>query len=167
MASAPLNESPRAPDLSMARSRADMLAAPYPRPPIPMVKVARSNKIFVVPETFNSLHDKVAGICRFDSGKIHVNIADPPEQQSYTIAHELGHWVLHRALFLKNPALYSPLPRFLDPPPSPLEAEAQHFADHLLVPKRLLVPVRSAPPSDLARIFAVPLDVIERRLSNV
>ncbi|HYJ31246.1 MAG TPA: ImmA/IrrE family metallo-endopeptidase [Allosphingosinicella sp.] len=159
-------EEDRSADLDHARSVAEKAGALYTRPPIPVVEVARRHKVIVVPETFNRLSEKVAGICQFDSSRIHVNAADPPARQSYTIAHELGHWMLHRALFLKRPELYSFLPRVEDPPPSALEDEARHFADHLLVPRRLLAPVRKAPPVDLARIFGVPLEIIERRLEN-
>lgn len=167
MASAAAKYPKKTPDLGLARSMAEKMAGPYTRPPIPMVEVARRSKVIVVPQTFKGLEDRVAGICQFDSGKIHVNVADPPAHQSYTIAHELGHWVLHRSLFLEQPDLYVPLPRLQDPPATPFEEEARTFADNLLVPKRLLSPVRTAPPVDLARIFGVPLEVIERRLDNV
>lgn len=147
-------------------SMAEKLAGLYSRPPIPVLEVAQRNGVKVFPETFNKLRDSVAGFCDFKSETIYVNIEDPPERQSFTIAHELGHWMLHRTLFRQHSELYKPLPRFREPPPSVLETEAHHFASYLLVPKRLLVPVRNAAPAELARIFQVPLELMERRLTN-
>jgi Zn-dependent peptidase ImmA (M78 family) len=165
MASAPSQPPADKARLGIARSHAEKLSSHYSRPPIPVLEVAQRQGVRVVPETFTQYSDSVAGLTNFREGRIHCNIKDPPEQQAFTIAHELGHWLLHRSEFIKDPKLYSVLPRFRLPEPTPFEQEATVFAAHLLVPERLLRPVmHSAPPTELARIFGVPLDLLERRL---
>ena len=67
-----------------------------------------------------------------------------------------------------EPERYSVLPRFQRPDKSdPFEQEANCFAANLLVPKRLLAPVKHASPAQLASIFAVSREMMENRLKNV
>ena len=102
----------------------------------------------------------------------------PP--QRFTIAHELGHWMLH-----KDRTEHSVLPRFKEPYDSPVEHEANTFAENLLMPDRLL-PIKTLfekPDSLLderqttyagyivnarllAELFGVPTLVLNARLQN-
>jgi Zn-dependent peptidase ImmA (M78 family) len=164
---APLEIAFDKPVSTTVRLRADALTLPYSRPPVPIVDIAHKSDIKVVYTTFPKFQDAVAGLCDFKGQKILVNVEDPPEQQAFTVAHELGHWLLHREEILKHPERYSVLPRFRLPEPSPLEVEAYTFAAHVLVPRRLLSPVmNSAPPVALAKIFNVPIDLVEYRLRH-
>jgi len=86
-------------------------------------------------------------------------------RQRFTIAHELGHWVLHREYFLAHPESYPVLPRFEKPDKDNyMEKEANSFAAHILVPERLLTPVRRYPVSKLAQLFLVSREMMEHRL---
>ena len=84
------------------------------------------------------------------------------------MGHEFGHWMLHKEFYLANPDSYPVLPRFSDPNRNdPMEKEANKFAACLLVPERLLAPVKSAPVSALAKSFGVSRTMMEFRLRDV
>lgn len=151
-----------------AIQEADRLTADYSTPPIPVFEIAECAGVNVVFADFKSHGDKVAGFCDFQSEKLYVNRLDPPNRKQFTIAHELGHWILHRDIFLEHPDKYPVLPRFQRVDISnTFEQEANAFAANLLVPKRLLTPVKHAPVSALAEIFGVSRQMMEIRLKNV
>lgn len=152
----------------LARSEADRLTARYNAPPIPVLEIAESNGVDVVFASFGAHNQKVAGFCDFKAAKLYVNKEDKQERQFFTIAHELGHWLLHRGIFLAHPAQYPVLPRFQSVENhSPMEKEANQFAANLLVPERLLRPVMKAPIATLASIFRVSRTMMEFRIQNV
>lgn len=45
----------------------------------------------------------IAGAIIPDKQLILINIADDPRRQMFTIAHELGHWLLHKELLINKP----------------------------------------------------------------
>lgn len=153
---------------SEAQRRADLLTINYKSPPIPALEIAESRGIDVVFAAFNKFENDVSGFCDFVGAKLFVNNSETTARKNFTIAHELGHWELHRSLFLDDPNRYTVLPRFTKPDrDDPLEKEANHFAANLLVPKRLLLPVITAPTSQLASIFGVSREMMEWRVRNV
>ena len=153
---------------NVAKAAADRLTKRFSVPPIPVIEIAESNGVDVVFTGFGEHNDTVAGLCDFAAAKLYVNKDDIAERQYFTIAHELGHWILHRNVFVENPDLYPVLPRFQRTARhDPMEQEANCFAANLLVPERLLTPVKSAPPSRLASIFQVSKTMMEFRASNV
>jgi Zn-dependent peptidase ImmA (M78 family) len=156
------------PRWDLAKQKADALSAPYSAPPIPVLEIAESQGVDVVFADFDEIGEKVAGFCDFQSERIYVNEADRLTRQMFTIAHELGHWMLHRAYFEASPELYRILPRFqrVDRHDA-FEQEANCFAANLLVPTRLLKPVGSAAVAQLASIFLVSREMMENRLKNV
>lgn len=154
-------------DKGLARSKAEELAKDYTSPPIPALEIAERNGVDVVFAKFGEASDTVAGFCDFRNAKLYVNAADVVERQTFTIAHELGHWILHRKFFEAHPDEYEILPRFQQVDHSdPFEKEANAFAAALLVPKRLLNPVKDAPVSSLASAFGVSRTMMEFRLKN-
>lgn len=75
-------------------------------------------------------------ICRIPI--IHINESIPYEKQLFTIAHELGHAILHpneNTSFLKANTLYST---------SKMETEANTFAIHLLSKQEGNITIREA-----------------------
>lgn len=159
---------PTAPRWDLASEKADGLTAHYKAPPIPVLEIAESNGVDVVFANFGVHSEKVAGFCDFKGAKLYVNKNDKQERQFFTIAHELGHWLLHRDIFLAHPEKYPVLPRFQSVEHrSPMEKEANHFAANLLVPARLLRPVINAPAATLATIFRVSRTMMEFRIQNV
>jgi Zn-dependent peptidase ImmA (M78 family) len=156
------------PRWSVCQARADALTQNYSSPPIPVIEIAENNGVDVVFADFGKHTDKVAGFCDFAAAKLYVNKADQIERQMFTIAHEFGHWTLHREFYLENPEKYPVFPRFQSVNSTdPFEKEANSFAACLLVPERLLRPVQNAPVSALAQVFKVSRTMMEYRLKNV
>ncbi|EGJ19619.1 hypothetical protein RSWS8N_15704 [Cereibacter sphaeroides WS8N] len=158
---------PDRPRYSVTKRAADHLTAGINSPPIPVRRIAEKQGVDVVFADFGKHSDTVAGFCDFARKKLYVNGDERTERQSFTIAHELGHWMLHRGLFAAHPELYPALPRRSDPNRGcTLEKEANHFAAHLLVPDRLLKPVLHAPAETLAPAFGVSVMMMGFRLTN-
>ncbi|MEP7349416.1 MAG: ImmA/IrrE family metallo-endopeptidase [Sphingorhabdus sp.] len=156
------------PRVGMVTQEADRLSAPFSVPPIPVIDIAENSGVDVVFADFGNAGGQVAGFCDFKSAKLYVNANDATNRQTFTIAHELGHWILHRDYFERHPDDYSILPRLQSVLRSdPFEQEANDFAAKLLVPRRLILPVKDAPVAELARIFAVSRMMMEIRLKNV
>jgi len=153
---------------SVARQKAEQMAEDFTTPPIPALEIAEHSGVDVVFTDFNEFSDDVSGFCDFANKKIYVNSSDKTQRKNFTIAHELGHWVLHRELFKDDTNEYKVLPRFTKPDyDDPLEKEANFFAAELLVPTRLLKPVRWLPPAKLADLFFVSRTMMEHRVRNV
>lgn len=156
------------PRWDLCRRRADELTAAFSVPPIPVLEIAERSGVDVIFDPFDKYADTVAGFCDFANRRLYVNSADPLNRQTFTIAHELGHWILHRDYFLAHPDRYPVLARFQRVDRSnPFEQEANKFAANLLVPRRLLAPVKNAPITALASIFAVSREMMEIRLQDV
>ena len=136
------------------------------KPPVIAVKLAREYGFGVFTAGFGPSHaDCVAGYIDIADKKIIVNADDSPEQQNFTVAHELGHYLLEHHLsedFVKN---YSVLLRNTCAGEAmPMELEANVFADNLLVPAIFLREYRDKYPHatdrELARVFGVSPEVI-------
>ena len=150
-----------------ARRAADGLSVGYERPPIPVLEVAERCGVEVLIGDFGKFRDQVSGLCDFDEARLLVNKDDDFIRQTFTMAHELGHWVLHKSVMERNPDNIPVLPRFQDPDRNdPMEKEANSFAMHLLVPERLLRPVRHASVPQLADVFAVSENMMVFRLRH-
>ena len=156
------------PRLEHAEKTADDLTDIYSSPPIPPRDIAEENGVHVLFVDFGKHAETVSGLVDFSKARLYVNGSDKFERQSFTIAHELGHWLLHKDLYDADPERYNVLPRFSDPfRDDPLEQEANRFAASLLIPRRLLVPVLHAPVSKLSKIFMVKRAMMERRIRDV
>jgi Zn-dependent peptidase ImmA (M78 family) len=152
---------------SLAEREAEKLSSGFSRPPIPVHEIAESNGANVVFVDFGKHAEAVSGFCDFSKARLYINKDDSLERQAFTIAHELGHFILHRDQFIANPNKYTVLPRFSDPnKEDPLEKEANKFAACLLVPDHLLGPVKDAPVNQLAGIFRVSRTMMEFRVRN-
>ena len=155
------------PRWNFAEAEAYKLAKNYSAPPIPVYEIAEQNGANVLFVDFGPNSERVSGLCDFAAARIYVNKLDHPQRQAFTIAHELGHWMLHREYFLKEPEKYPVLARFGDPDKdNPMEKEANKFAACLLVPSHLLKPVLGASVSALAEIFGVSRTMMEFCVQN-
>lgn len=134
-------------------------------PPIAPIEIAGSYGIQVQFADFGAEHTDVSGFYDLQNRVIYVSEKDPPRRQTFTIAHELGHAILHGKLFETHPEDYQVLLRApIGATKDPLEQEANAFAGHLLVPGKLLAKYqRIADNSELARLFNVSEDVIRFR----
>ena len=93
-------------------------------------------------------------------GEIWVNAGEArrwPPRRRFTIAHELGHWRMHRgaehAVFCRTAAV-EPAPADDAPAPPPAEQEANAFAAALLMPARLVRARYAASPKDFVGLCA-------------
>lgn len=155
------------PNYRGAKAAADALTALYTAPSVPVIEIAEQNGVNVLFSDMGKYREEIAGFCDFKSARIYVNKDDIPTRQMFTIAHELGHWILHKEAFLANPEKYPVLPRFQRTDESnAFEREANAFASNLLVPDKLLAPVRGAPVSALADVFGVSRTMMEIRLKR-
>jgi len=113
--------------------------------------------------TFNESHSNISGFYDCEKDTIYVNESESPLRQTFTIAHELGHRVLHKDWANSN--AYRALFRDSQVPKDAFEKEADEFAGNLLVPRFLLDRFYDAlDTSDLSKLFAVSVPVIQYRL---
>lgn len=151
-------------------------AATY-HPPIDVESIARQLQIEV---HFEELDDEVSGLLLISGGRstIAVNRDHHKNRQRFTIAHEIGHFILHRSddddlfvdkkVYHRNAAASQGMYR--------QEIEANRFAAEILMPKQLVESVISDKGGDidlsddfavyqLARIFAVSEQALAIRLA--
>ena len=129
-------------------------------PPIDPEAIAEAKGIDVLYVAFGDLSAEVSGLYDFESGSIYVNKHMPGNRKTFTIAHELGHALLHQD-YAKSEA-YSAMPRsnvHINKPD--VEREADVFAACLLVPTKMLKKYQNyASVTELSRMFAVSDDVV-------
>jgi Zn-dependent peptidase ImmA (M78 family) len=136
------------------------------RPPVIPREMAESYGLRVEVMELPSDLMRVAGFIDFNQSKIFINSADHYNRQAFTIAHELGHFLMHKDLFEKHPQRYKVLLRMpLGSENDAIEQEANAFAAELLVPLKMIRRYRQyATEDDLAKLFAVSPEVIRYRL---
>lgn len=155
---------------SRATSEARKLLAKYKftKPPFDPEFIAQNEGINVVYATFNGeISKQLAGYSEAANGRIVINRDLHTNRKTYTIAHELGHHVLHKD-YLDDDGAYQVFPRmqsYSGLPKPPEEQEADAFAAELLVPLSVLKNYADcASPSELAQMFLVSREVILNRM---
>lgn len=138
-------------------------------PPVPIRDIIEDAGLDVKFVKFNNYADEIAGFTDFAARSIYVNAEDILSRQTWTMAHEYGHWVMHRELFERDPDQYQILLRRQSGSGNdPREQEANAFARMILIPERLLRPVKnSATVSELASMFMVSKQAMENALQYV
>ena len=137
-------------------------------PPINIVKLVQDN--YGLNIKFAKFKDStICGFLDINEKSIWVNAEDSINRQNFTIAHEFGHWMLHKDDIVKDPANYRVLFR------QPIggnkdyrESEANSFAGNLLVPDKMLQICKLAKfnSSQMSILFGVSEDVIGYRLQQ-
>lgn len=135
-------------------------------PPVNPARIANAKGVQVKFVVFSEA-EYAANISGFFYPKemaIYVNEAQHPYWQTYAIAHELGHYILHEE-WTRSEA-YRMLLRSKNEgvPDNMREEEANLFAEHLLVPRFMLDKYYDVPPPTLSAMFAVSVEVINKRL---
>ena len=107
---------------------------------------------------YSALNDDLSGILRLNSDnarwEMTVNSTYSPNRRRYTIAHELGHFCLHRYAVTE----FKDRIFFRATPSNPMEWEANEFAGTILMPEhdfRRLINEGVTSVDDLAERFAV------------
>jgi Zn-dependent peptidase ImmA (M78 family) len=167
-----------APD-AIAKFASDLLERySVTEPSVPVERLAHDLGLTV---EYTDLGDEISGVLVMadDSATIGVNDSQPPVRQRFTIAHEIGHYILHRnwsELFIDKE--YEA--RFRDSRSSrskhPEEIQANMFAAALLMPENFLKAIVEENAIDigddeqvakLAELFQVSLAAITYRMTNL
>lgn len=139
-------------------------------PPIDVYEIAKNEGLEIEVKDFGDKFNNISGYIKLEIRTIFVNSRDPENRRKFTIAHELGHWILHRDKLKSEPEKYAVLYRIPlgRPQDDPVEQEANYFAANLLVPEEMLTVRRDEKTEEeLAAEFKVSRDVIGYRLSDV
>lgn len=135
------------------------------RPPIDPVEIAHCMGIRVEFVQFSSEYSAVSGFYDVNEKSIYVNKDDPPSRQTFTVAHELGHHLMHREW--AESTQYRVLLRDTTDYVDPYEQEANAFAAHLLVPREMLERYEKiASVAELSKLFLVSIPVIRNRINR-
>ncbi len=147
-----------------------LLSSDMYKVPVDVIKIANLNDIKVFK---GDLDKKTSGAIRYnkkeDRFEILVNKNDVTSRQRFTIAHELGHYFLHRD-FLKDEEVHVDTILYRDDSEKDEEArrrekEVDYFAGALLMNKTLLEKLRSENTiTELAEIFNVSVSAMTVRL---
>lgn len=162
-----LGEAARKADLAKAVQMAEKVIADnyISRPPVRVFELAKNYGLMVKEST--ALNSTISGFIYIETNVIVINASEPVTRQAFTVAHELGHWLLHHPQLENNPDLgimyRSPLGGQVDP----TEQEANTFAANLLVPKMLLSEYQGLEDGRVANIFAVSEEVIRYRKAKM
>lgn len=142
--------------------------------PIDPAEAARELGIEVQFVTFaeEKLRREVSGAYLIDDDDrrfIYINEDEAPKRQTVTIAHELGHHIMHPN-YVKSQE-YQVMLRYANPQGIPefirqKEIEADEFARHFLVPLTALERYRGlASTKQLSDMFVVPEHIIDAQLA--
>lgn len=155
---------------------------------VPPVDVDRIAQLLNVEIRREHADDEVSGaLYRLPTGAVlGVNSSHPPLRQRFTIAHEIGHLVLHELpVFLDRVYPASSITRSTEPrykrnrlssaAVDPIEIEANRFAACLLMPRQMLIsrlaeeslPLGSPQVEKLAGLFNVSVQAMTFRLTNL
>ncbi len=137
-------------------------------PPIDVESIAKNYGLHLFAANFND--DRVAGCIDLEKEAILINRKDIGPLHRFTIAHELGHWLMHTDEVKTDEELRFLYRKPLGGETNPLEIQANAFAAYLLVPDFLLKTYLSKPyvsRRELAEIFNVSESVIGFRKEHL
>lgn len=140
-------------------------------PPVPIEKIAESLNIKV---KYEVLGENVSGVIFRKNNSVVIGISafDPPVRQRFTIAHELGHFLLHGVkkdefLFIENSRHYRD--NHSSEGIYKKEIEANSFAASLLMPEDMVrnefYKFNDISPTDLTKKMAKKFNVSEVAMS--
>ncbi len=142
------------------RRKAENLVKKYKfnSPPVDVEVIAEGEGVDVVFVKFKENSEKIHGFYDHQESRIYVNSEDSLPEKMYTIAHELGHHVLHQ----EYSASAQYVARAFKTSHSDEEKEADAFASRLLVPSFILEEYSTIlKPDEFAHFFIVPDYVIK------
>jgi len=148
-------------------SRADTLlkaAGLEDEVPVPLEKVAAHLGYTCLGFTPDDNTKEISGVIDYDSKKILVNLGESLNRQRFTIAHEIGHAVLHPGEGVVD------LRTSIDVPTTKKETEANQFGAALLMPKDRFLREWSQTCNDLdllAATFGASRQAVEVRSKNL
>lgn len=109
----------------------------------------------------------ISGYIDLDDKRIVINKEQAEVHQNFSIAHELGHWIMHRDAVEKDEDNIRIVYRKpIGEETNPFELEADAFAAFLLVPEEMLRQYQDKSDLELANIFNVSQSLIGYRRKN-
>jgi len=149
-------------------------------PPVPVERIAKELNASL---RFSPLDDQLSGMVYVKDGQpiIGVNALHHPNRQRFTIGHEIGHLILHRAEIMREIHVDKGFPMLMrdsvsSAGVSEIEIEANTFAAELLMPAPFLARSLDGDPIDidddgavsaLAKEYKVSPSVMRFRLGNL
>jgi Zn-dependent peptidase ImmA (M78 family) len=138
-------------------------------PPILAWDLADNYGLVISYSTFKPEHNDISGFIEAKKKTIFVNCLDSMQRKNFTIAHELGHFLLDHLKDSGYDALYRrPI---VEQNEKKLESIANCFAANLLVPENILrqyiADYSFATNDQLSRIFCVSPEVIGYRRKDL
>lgn len=134
--------------------------------PIPVENIIKCYGLQVVYDS--DMEDDLSGYIEVSGNTwcIGINQYHSARRQRFTLAHELAHYILHRDQ-IQREGRHTDKILLRDGENGDIEAEANHFAGHLLVPKQSLLELVANPNkrniSTLADAFDVSIAAIRYR----
>lgn len=104
--------------------------------PIPVEELVEYEGLGLIRTRFDD--GEIAGVINLETKYLLVSSTDSETRQRFTIAHELGHWMLHKEQMKENKNLAVLYRKPLGREEDSLEQEANCFAANLLVPEDML-----------------------------
>jgi Zn-dependent peptidase ImmA (M78 family) len=147
--------------------------------PVPVERIAKQLGIQV---RFSPLDQELSGMIFIKDGVpiVGVNSIHHPNRQRFTIAHEIGHYILHRELLTSEVHVDKQFPALMRDENSAtgtesIEIQANRFASCLLMPQVLLDQALKGrhfdiddprPLEELAKRFRVSKQALDYRIGN-
>lgn len=135
-------------------------------PPVDVYQLAVNSGLDIRIGLFPDDYRTVSGFINIENGSpvMYVNQDDASNRQKFTIAHELGHWLLHEDEIRTNPERAVLFRMAIgESNKDPIEQQANAFAAELLVPMDMFEKVKFKSVKELAELFEVSQDVIGYR----
>lgn len=167
-----LPETEAKPDVTKAEAlaKATLAEVGITQPPVNPITVAKRLGYSVNAAKFAS--SNISGRCQKSNGTIRIDVSayDAPSRRNFTIAHEIGHALLHLA-GIDDATISDPEYRWAVPDEqNPYkEAEANRFAAALLMPPDWVATrfEQDQDPGSLARFFGVSRDAMKIQLERI
>ncbi len=131
--------------------------------PVNLLRIINKEGLKII----NEKEASSAGRLDIENKMIYIQSSDVLERKLFTIAHELGHWFLHKNLGVLE---FDRDPNSLEHNNSDYEREANAFAAELLMPfneVRTLILKNKYEVKDVANYFSVSYNAASNRVSNV
>lgn len=144
-------------------------------PPVDVFEIANNYGLNILEADLRKEKESPSGILDMDNSNIYVEKTDSPQRKVFTVAHELGHYLMHKEELKSYPEKYAVLYRrpLGAPNHDSVEQDANSFAATLLVPQKMLDRYKkSENPEDenlylLSKLFGVSRELIGWRISDL